>query len=92
LDSWGGYLDYKLYPKKMVFIDGRSDYYGSAILKDYISARSAGDNWQALAARYKWQFLLIPPDWPLAATLSRDRDWTLRDKDGVALLFERSAP
>jgi hypothetical protein len=88
-DAWGGYLDYKFYPNRRVFIDGRSDYYGLTILKEYISVRAAGDNWQELAARYGWQFALIPPDWALSRALKQSPDWILRDQDNVALLFER---
>ena len=88
-DAWGGYLDYKFYPNRRVFIDGRSDYYGPTILKDYISVRSADDHWQELDARYGWQFALIPPDWPLSRALRQNPGWILRDQDKVALLFER---
>jgi hypothetical protein len=88
-DAWGGYLDYKFYPNRSVFIDGRSDYYGLSILKEYISVRAAGDNWQELAAHYGWQFALIPPDWALSRALKQSPDWILRDQDKVALLFER---
>jgi hypothetical protein len=88
-DAWGGYLDYKFYPNRRVFIDGRSDYYGFSILKDYISVRSADDNWQEVDAKYGWQFALIPPEWPLSRVLKQSPDWILRDQDKVALLFER---
>lgn len=88
-DAWGGYLDYKFYPNKRVFIDGRSDYYGLRILKEYISVRSAGEHWKEVDARYGWQFALIPPDWALARELKQSPDWILRDQDKVALLFER---
>jgi hypothetical protein len=88
-DAWGGYLDYKFYPSRRVFIDGRSDYYGLSILKEYISVRSAGDKWPEVDARYGWQFALIPPDWPLSRVLKQSPDWILRDQDKVALLFER---
>jgi hypothetical protein len=88
-DDWGGYLDYKFYPARRTFVDGRSDYYGPAILKDYLSARSAAENWPQLAARYGWEFALIPPEWPLSRALKQRSDWILRDQDKVALLFER---
>src|SRR5205085_11068978 len=29
-DEWGDYLIYRLYPSNKVFVDGRSDFYGSA--------------------------------------------------------------
>jgi hypothetical protein len=88
-DAWGGYLDYKFYPNRRIFIDGRSDFYGLRIMKEYVSVRAAGDNWQELAEHYGFQFALIPPDWPLVRALKQSPDWVLRDQDKVALLFER---
>jgi hypothetical protein len=88
-DFWGGYLTFKLYPCSCVFIDGRSDYFGPKILGDYASLRSAADNWQELADRYRFRFALVPPNWPLAGALRHSREWQLRDEDRQALLFER---
>jgi len=88
-DLWGGYLAYKFYPNRRVFVDGRSDYFGPKVLEDYLSLRSAGDHWEEAAARYGFQFALIPPDWPLARALEQNNNWVLRDQDKVALLFER---
>jgi hypothetical protein len=88
-DIWGGYLDYRFYPQRRVFIDGRSDYYGLKILKDYIAVRAAAENWKQLATQYGWRFALVPPDWALTRELKQSPDWILRDQDKVALLFER---
>ena len=35
-DYWGGYLIYRFYPERKVFVDGRSDFYGDAFLKQYL--------------------------------------------------------
>jgi hypothetical protein len=88
-DGWGGYLIYKLYPGRRVFIDGRSDYYGSAVFRDYVCLRAACENWQDLANQYRFQFAFIPPDWALSRALRQSNQWVLRDQDKVALLFER---
>ena len=88
-DSWGGYLNYKFYPNKHTFIDGRSDYFGIKILNEYRAAYAGGEKWPELDARYHWQFALIPADWPLVLVLKRSPNWILRDQDKVALLFER---
>jgi hypothetical protein len=88
-DMWGGYLIYKLYPSRHVFIDGRSDYYGPKVLKDYLCLRSACENWEELANRYRFHFALIPGDWPLVRALKQSTEWTLRDKDERGFLFER---
>jgi hypothetical protein len=88
-DGWGGYLIYKLYPARRVFIDGRSDYYGPSVAKDYLCLRAACENWQNLVARYDFQFALIPPDWALSGAFKRNSQWVLRDQDKIAVLFER---
>ena len=36
-DLWGGYLIYKLDPSRHLFIDGRSDYFGPKVVKDYVA-------------------------------------------------------
>lgn len=89
LDIWGGYLAYRFYPNRCAFIDERSDFFGTKITQDYLLLRSAGDGWENAAARYNFEFALIPPDWPLANALKRSNEWVLRDQDKVALLFER---
>ena len=87
-DFWGGYLTYRLYPCQCVFIDGRSDYFGPKILGEYATLRSAGENWQSLTDRYRFQFVLIPRDWPLTSALRQRPDWILRDQERDAMLFE----
>ena len=33
-DQWGDYLIYRLYPQTKVFMDGRSDFYGTGLRKE----------------------------------------------------------
>jgi hypothetical protein len=89
VDLWGGYLNYKYYPHRRVFLDGRSDYYDRTVLDDFLALRAAGENWRDLLAKYDFAFALIPPDWPLARALKESPEWVLRDQDKTALLFER---
>ena len=88
-DYWGGYLIYKLGPTGHLFIDGRSDYYGPKVVKDYVALRTAADNWEELAKNYGFDFALIPHDWALACALKRSGAWALRDQDERGFLFER---
>jgi hypothetical protein len=88
-DFWGGYLTYRLYPCQCVFIDGRSDYFGSKTLGEYATLRSAGENWQGLMDGYRFQFVLIPREWPLTSALRKHPDWVLRDQERDDMLFER---
>lgn len=91
-DVWAGYLIFKCYPRVRVFFDGRSDFYGEALGKDYLALARAGFRWEALLDRYRFDMALLPPDWPLVELLKRDSRWTLIADDGKALLFRRIAP
>jgi hypothetical protein len=92
VDQWADYLLYRFYPGVRVFVDGRSDFYGPQIGKDYLRLLSGQHNWRALLDRYRFDLILIPPDWALASLLKEDRQWKLLADDGAALLFERSQP
>ncbi|MGH7623629.1 MAG: hypothetical protein ACREMU_14905, partial [Gemmatimonadaceae bacterium] len=50
--SSGGYEIAELYPAHRVFIDGRSEFYGDAFLRDYLTLINTTVGWQALLARY----------------------------------------
>jgi hypothetical protein len=88
-DFWGGYLIYRLVPNHQIFIDGRSDYYGREVVKDYVKLRSAGDKWEDVMAKYNFEFALIPKDWPLAGLLKQKPGWVFRDQDEQGILFQR---
>ncbi|MFB3826366.1 MAG: hypothetical protein ACE15B_06335 [Bryobacteraceae bacterium] len=88
-DQWGDYLIYRLYPRQRVFFDGRSDFYGPALGRQYQSLMSATGPWESVFERYAFQFALLPHDWPLQAVLARDPRWRLVYRDRTAALFAR---
>lgn len=74
---WGGYLIYELYPRK-VFIDGRSDFYGDAILQSYNDVAMLRPNWQQVLDSYGVDLVLIQKDAPLSQGLAAAPDtWRL---------------
>jgi hypothetical protein len=89
-DLWGGYLIYRQYPSGRVFIDGRSDFYGSEFVRRYIKAMGAQAGWERYLSRYGVETILLPPDAPLSGALKQSSSWHLIYDDGVALIF-RSA-
>lgn len=86
-DLWGGYLIYRQYPRGRVFIDGRSDFYGSDFATRYIKAIRAQAGWERFLAVYGVQTVLLPPDAPLSGVLRQSSAWHLTYDDGVALIF-----
>jgi hypothetical protein len=88
-DQWGDYLIYRLYPNQQVFVDGRSDFYGPAIGRDYLDLLMAAPNWNRIMERYRFDVALLPSDWPLGQLLMRDPRWQVRYIDRQAVFLER---
>jgi hypothetical protein len=90
-DQWADYLIYQRYPSQKVFIDGRSDFYGSVFLVDYQHIVAARYDCEALLKRYAIDAVLIRPDEALATVLKQSRDWVLLFDDGKAAIFQRTS-
>jgi hypothetical protein len=86
-DQWGDYLIYHLYPRQRVFIDGRSDFYGETLGKDYIALMNPDHRWASILERYGFNLILIPVKWPLGAVLKLSSNWRVIADDGTAILF-----
>jgi hypothetical protein len=86
-DQWGDYLIYCNYPEQRVFVDGRSDFYGESLGREYLHLLQGAYDWQAILKRYGFEMALLPVDWPLAAMLKLDPSWRVVKDDGKAILF-----
>jgi hypothetical protein len=92
LDSWGGYLIYRLYPSMRVFIDGRTDFYGPAFCESYLDLVGVKHDWQQELDRYRIDTVLLPVREPLAAVMKASPGWRVVHDDGVAIVFRRTTP
>lgn len=90
-DQWADYLIYALSPRVRVFFDGRSDFYGERISRDYCKLLTGGYGWQQLLDKYAVDAVLLKPSWALASLLKRAPGWRIVADDGKALLFVRQA-
>ncbi|MBI5085737.1 MAG: hypothetical protein HZB13_14200, partial [Acidobacteria bacterium] len=88
-DQWADYLIYRLSPRQKVFFDGRSDFYGEQISREYCMLMNGTHRWKELMAKYDFNAVLIRPDWPLASLLKEQPGWRVVDDDTKAILFER---
>lgn len=89
-DQWGDYLIYRLYPETKVFMDGRSDFYGTEFNKKYLDVLQVNYGWEKTLARFGVDTILMPPSTPLAGALKESARWRVVYDDGVAVVF-RSA-
>lgn len=88
-DQWGGYLIYRNYPRQQVFFDGRHNFYGEKLITDMSKMRDGHTQAEVLLDQYRFDYILIEPDTPLATLVRLWPQWKLIDKDKQALLFRR---
>ena len=90
---WGGYMLYRLWPHELVFIDGQTDFYGEALMREYIEVISLSDGWEGILARHEVSWMLIPRSEILARALyERPEEWIVLYEDTTATIFRRRAP
>ena len=70
-----------------MFFDGRSDFYGQSLGKDYLALLSGSYEWEELLKKHNFTAVFIPPTWPLASILKRNSEWKTLEDDGSAILF-----
>ncbi|MHB8629255.1 MAG: hypothetical protein ACYDEO_24005 [Aggregatilineales bacterium] len=88
--NWGGYLMFAA-PNYPVFVDGRTDLYGSAFLSQWRNVLY-GVGWQNLFTQWKIRLVVIEHDSPLAGILRGDAAWRETYADTQASVFERQSP
>ena len=85
---WGGYLLAAL-PEHKVFIDGRTDFYGEALVREFADTTDLKTNWPAALAKYDVQWSLLPTGHPLNQALAWS-GWQQLYTDPVATIYRRS--
>lgn len=91
-DEIGDYLIYRGYPSYKVFIDGRSDMYGSDILKKYYKVINFEPGWEAILDQYRISWIIFDSDSKLSRYLLKDSNWALIYSDRVASIFVEKLP
>jgi hypothetical protein len=98
--GFGGYLIWRLYPDKKVFIDGRMlendvyNEYETAIL----TKKNQSQSWEDVIRKYDISYVVVPPllhlghITPLAEKMYDSREWVLIYKDHLSLVFLRDEP
>jgi hypothetical protein len=87
-DQWADYLIYRLYPKRPVFMDGRSDFFGITMVTATQHILAAQFDWKIQLQRFGVDMILVRPDAPVSEVLKMSPDWSLRFDDGKVLVFE----
>jgi hypothetical protein len=89
LDSWGGYLIYRLYPQMRMVVDDRHDFYGEEFLKSYLKMVRVEPGWEDFLAQHGARCVIVPKESALANVLRENSRWKAIYGDDVAVVFER---
>ena len=86
---WGGYLIWKLYPQYRVYIDGRADVYGDAVIEEFFTVHDAERSWRTPLDKYGIRSVLVEPNTAIATLLREDPAWQKVFEDQQAVIFIR---
>ena len=88
--QWGGYVLYQV-PTAKVFVDGRSEFYGDALLEDYVHVANLASNWRKILDHHGVDLMLVEVNSALARALDAEKSTWRRVFTGpVEAVFERS--
>jgi len=88
--DWGGYLIWKLYPQRKVFIDGRADLYGDDFIFGYLRMYGGERGWRDGLDRFGIQTVLVQPNSALTTLLRDDKGWRTVFEDQESVVFTRN--
>ena len=92
-DEWGDYLIYRRFPEGgKVFVDGRSDFYGSKFGQDYLDVMNVKYDWEQTLARFGVDTILLHTDFALAGAVKLSPRWRAVYDDGLAIVFRAARP
>jgi len=85
---WGGYLLHAL-PEHRVFVDGRTDFYGEPLIRQYDDTSLLHTNWPQALQQYNVSWTLLPTDHRLNLALALLPDWHFVYSNEVATIFRK---
>lgn len=89
-DSWGGYLIYRLYPKRRVVMDDRHDLYGSDRVRDYLVLVQVEPGWKDVLEKWQIRTLVFPRNSTLVGILRElPQEWSVVYEDKLAVVMEK---
>jgi hypothetical protein len=88
-DKFGGYLIYRFAGRRKVYFDGRSDFYGSTFMKEYIKLVEVRPGWQEQIEKWKFTHALLPNTYSLIPALEQ-AGWKRLYRDASVTLLIRN--
>lgn len=89
--GWGGYLMLVL-PERKVFVDGRNDFYGEALMKEFDEVDDVRPGWEGVLEKYGVGWTILPNKHALNSVLALRPYWKVVYTDEVAAVRARVSP
>jgi len=83
---WGGYLMQAL-PDHRTFIDGRTDFFGEALIRQFDDTTALRTNWLQAIQQYNVTWTLLPTDHRVNLALALLPDWECVHSNKVATIY-----
>jgi hypothetical protein len=90
--NFGAYLTWALYPDYPVYVDGRTDLYNDAFLREYLDVTLGRPGYTATLEKYGVNLVLVEANSILGDRLSESAQWRQAYSDSVAAVYERVKP
>ncbi len=89
--EWGGYLEWALYPRYQMFIDGRFEARQIQVWKDYLSVSKGRADWQQTLDSYGVKTLVLNKDYQaeLIPFVAQSTAWHKAYEDKNAVVYTR---
>lgn len=85
---WGGYLMWVM-PERKVFVDGRTDFYGEAFIRNFLDMTQLRPGWREKLDTSKADWTLLTNDHPLTQALALLPEWRRAYSDPLATIYAR---
>jgi hypothetical protein len=90
--GFGGLMIYRLDPAQKVFIDGRSDAYGAAFVREYLKIFLGQEGWEQAFDRYEIDYVVCARNAPIRQLLLQRGDFVSVYKDEFNSVLVKRIP
>jgi hypothetical protein len=87
--NWGGYLLWRLGSEYPVYVDGRTDVYDDAFLRNFLAITLVSSDYDQRLRKTGAQLVLIESGSVLDHFLARDAGWQEAYRDALAVVYQR---
>ena len=87
--TWGGYLLYRQWPERQVFIDGQTDFYGEEFTRQYVQVITLQAGWESVLDQYNVRWVILPPDEAAVRAIQSELGWKVIYEDETAVILRR---